>query len=107
MLNNVRQENESRDSSPFDNAQENFQQGYNETDVNEHFKPSNDDSYQSNSFSQYNYGNGECNSQDATVQNGWSATYDPDLSLDENPYYYEKNKLLFELYVERVQRSGY
>lgn len=31
--------------------------------------------------------------------------YMPDLNAAENPYYYEYNKLLFELYVERLQRS--
>lgn len=104
----LQHENESRDSSPFDNAQDNFQQSFNETDVNERFKPLNDDSYHSNSFSQFNYGNGECNSQDGVVQNGWSSTtYSPDLNMEENPYYYEKNKLLFELYVARLQRGGY
>lgn len=32
--------------------------------------------------------------------------YDPDLTSDQNPYYYESNKLLFDLYVERVHRHG-
>lgn len=31
--------------------------------------------------------------------------YLPDLSAIENPHYYDNNKLLFELYVERVQRA--
>lgn len=32
--------------------------------------------------------------------------YDPDLTSDQNPYYYESNRLLFDLYVERVHRHG-
>ncbi len=32
--------------------------------------------------------------------------YMPDLNATENPHYYEYNKLLFELYVERMQRSA-
>lgn len=32
--------------------------------------------------------------------------YNPDLSPAENPYYYENNKLLFTLYMERLQRTG-
>ncbi|XP_063977577.1 uncharacterized protein LOC135162728 [Diachasmimorpha longicaudata] len=30
--------------------------------------------------------------------------YQPDLSPTENPYYYENNKLLYSLYVERMHR---
>ena len=30
--------------------------------------------------------------------------YLPYLSAAENPYYYENNRLLFELHVERIQR---
>lgn len=30
--------------------------------------------------------------------------YHPDLNADENPYYYTKNKLLYDLYVERMRR---
>jgi hypothetical protein len=41
----------------------------------------------------------------STVQSNFK--YLPDLNAVENPYYYENNKLLFELYVERVQRSGF
>lgn len=31
--------------------------------------------------------------------------YSPHLNSSENPHYYENNRLLFELYVERTQRS--
>ncbi|RZF47947.1 hypothetical protein LSTR_LSTR008751 [Laodelphax striatellus] len=31
--------------------------------------------------------------------------YTPDLSLEENPHYYEKNRLLFNLFLERIQRN--
>lgn len=32
--------------------------------------------------------------------------YQPELSLRENPFYYTTNKLLFDLYVERVNRHN-
>lgn len=32
--------------------------------------------------------------------------YTPDLNERQNPYYYNINKLLFEMYVERSQRNG-
>lgn len=32
--------------------------------------------------------------------------YNPDLTVADNPYYYEPNKLLYYLNIERVQRSG-
>ncbi|XP_014270573.1 uncharacterized protein [Halyomorpha halys] len=31
--------------------------------------------------------------------------YSPDLTPAENPYYYESNRLLYELYMQRSQRS--
>lgn len=31
--------------------------------------------------------------------------YSPELSAEENPFYYNKNKLLFDLHVERERRS--
>lgn len=38
----------------------------------------------------------------------WNNTpqYCPELSASENPYYYN-NKLLFDLFVERMQRNGH
>lgn len=33
--------------------------------------------------------------------------YSPDLNASDNPYYYENNKLLFALYMERMQRGGH
>lgn len=44
-------------------------------------------------------------------QHPWMSTqilsqYTPDLTAADNPYYYENNKLLFALYMERVQRGG-
>lgn len=41
----------------------------------------------------------------STVQSNFK--YLPDLNAVENPHYYENNRLLFELYVERVQRTGF
>ena len=32
--------------------------------------------------------------------------YNPELSESENPYYFNINKLLFEMYLERQQRTG-
>lgn len=32
--------------------------------------------------------------------------YSPELNETQNPYYFNINKLLFEMYVERLQRSG-
>lgn len=32
--------------------------------------------------------------------------YNPELSLEENPYYYSQNKSLYELYVLRQHRNG-
>ena len=33
------------------------------------------------------------------------AEYNPDLSASDNPFYYENNKLLFNLHMERLQRT--
>ncbi|XP_026273750.1 uncharacterized protein LOC113203339 [Frankliniella occidentalis] len=32
--------------------------------------------------------------------------YSPDMNVSDNPYYYEPNKLLYYLNIERMQRSG-
>ena len=32
--------------------------------------------------------------------------YTPALNATDNPYYYENNKLLFALYMERLRRNG-
>ncbi|KAG8317444.1 uncharacterized protein LOC124372846 [Homalodisca vitripennis] len=32
--------------------------------------------------------------------------YSPDLGPAENPFYYENNRLLYNLYMERARRSG-
>ncbi|XP_068158277.1 uncharacterized protein [Drosophila tropicalis] len=31
--------------------------------------------------------------------------YNPELSVEQNPYYYAKNKMLYDLHVERVKRN--
>ncbi|XP_071051848.1 uncharacterized protein [Onthophagus taurus] len=36
--------------------------------------------------------------------NDWTS-YNPELSETENPHYYNINKLLYEMYIERQQRS--
>lgn len=33
--------------------------------------------------------------------------YNPELNADQNPYYYEKNKMLYDLHVERVKRNSH
>ncbi|KAL0125214.1 hypothetical protein PUN28_004389 [Cardiocondyla obscurior] len=43
---------------------------------------------------------GSCSSS----QSNFSNDYRPDLDATENPFYYESNKLLFSLYMERIQR---
>lgn len=38
---------------------------------------------------------------------GWGPQcYSPDLSPAENPFYYESNRMLYELYMERSRRSN-
>ncbi|XP_037726142.1 WW domain-containing adapter protein with coiled-coil homolog [Drosophila subpulchrella] len=32
--------------------------------------------------------------------------YNPELGADQNPFYYEKNKMLYDLHVERIKRSS-
>jgi len=44
--------------------------------------------------------------QNIQVEDSQNLQYDPDLTSDQNPYYYESNRLLFDLYVERVHRHG-
>ncbi|XP_011173216.1 uncharacterized protein LOC105205532 [Solenopsis invicta] len=43
---------------------------------------------------------GSCGSN----QSNFTSDYRPDLDATENPFYYESNKLLFSLYMERMQR---
>ncbi|XP_043289259.1 uncharacterized protein [Venturia canescens] len=40
----------------------------------------------------------------ASGSSTFSAEYRPDLDANDNPFYYENNKLLYSLYVERMQR---
>lgn len=42
----------------------------------------------------------------SSSQSSYTAEYKPDLDVFENPFYYESNKLLFTLYMERVQRTS-
>ncbi|ALC46333.1 CG14229 [Drosophila busckii] len=35
---------------------------------------------------------------------GTNYEYNPELNADQNPYYYEKNKILYDLHAERVKR---
>lgn len=38
---------------------------------------------------------------------GGGYEYNPELTADQNPYYYEKNKMLYDLHVERVKRNSH
>ncbi|XP_064538789.1 uncharacterized protein LOC135428640 [Drosophila montana] len=49
---------------------------------------------------------GGCGSGPAEVVGG-VYEYNPELNADQNPYYYEKNKMLYDLHVERVKRSNH
>ncbi|XP_076664370.1 uncharacterized protein LOC143366837 [Andrena cerasifolii] len=42
----------------------------------------------------------------SSSQSSYTAEYKPDLDAIENPFYYESNKLLFSLYMERLQRTS-
>ncbi|XP_016917636.1 uncharacterized protein LOC108001226 [Apis cerana] len=42
----------------------------------------------------------------SSSQSSYIAEYKPDLDAIENPFYYESNKLLFSLYMERIQRTS-
>ncbi|XP_070159686.1 uncharacterized protein [Polyergus mexicanus] len=54
----------------------------------------------SSSCSQNSSPPGSCGSS----QSNFTNDYRPDLDATENPFYYESNKLLFSLYMERTQR---
>lgn len=43
---------------------------------------------------------------DSWMTNHILSQYSPALDASENPYYYESNKLLFALYMERLHRNG-
>lgn len=51
------------------------------------------------------------NGQDSSSSNsqfseeGSIEGYNPELNHDENPFYYNKNKLLYDLYIERMRRG--
>jgi hypothetical protein len=40
------------------------------------------------------------------ISNNILSQYSPSLNASDNPYYYESNKLLFALYMERIHRNG-
>lgn len=46
------------------------------------------------------------NHNDNMQMNGGGIQYSPDLTESENPYYFNKNKILFDLHVERYKRSN-
>jgi hypothetical protein len=41
----------------------------------------------------------------ASSLSSYSAKYTPDLNASDNPFYYENNKLLYALHMERLQRT--
>lgn len=58
-----------------------------------------------NSLSESEYSNGTgVSSVDSGVETMILNEYCPDLSAEQNPFYYAKNKLLYDLYVERMRR---
>ncbi|XP_050540965.1 uncharacterized protein LOC126905368 [Daktulosphaira vitifoliae] len=61
--------------------------------------------YNSEASNVSNYNNLELQNNDRN-KNQEQLQYDPDLTSDQNPFYYESNKLLFDLYVERIHRHG-
>ncbi|KAK6643285.1 hypothetical protein RUM43_004790 [Polyplax serrata] len=105
-LSNGRQGTETRNTSLYKNVQGNIQNGYNETELIQHFKHINNGTYKNSNYSEEKYANGESGSTESG-HSSWSPMYNPDLDVNENPYYYESNKLLFDLYVERLQRNSY
>lgn len=44
--------------------------------------------------------------QEQDWSKGSTPQYSPELNETQNPYYFNINKLLFEMYVERMQRNG-
>nr|CAD7424661.1 unnamed protein product [Timema monikensis] len=40
------------------------------------------------------------------LQQAWMSPYSPNMSPQQNPYYYENNKMLYTLYMERMQRGN-
>ncbi|KAK7793024.1 hypothetical protein R5R35_004456 [Gryllus longicercus] len=60
----------------------------------------------------FDFHNGENSNESSSSVNGWMSEqvlslYSPDLGATDNPFYYENNKLLFALYMERMQRGGH
>ncbi|PNF17322.1 hypothetical protein B7P43_G04981 [Cryptotermes secundus] len=51
-------------------------------------------------------GSRQCLHPNSWMTNQILSQYSPDLDASENPYYYESNKLLFALYMERLHRNG-
>lgn len=47
----------------------------------------------------------DSNHSDGHPQHHHASSYEPELSNDENPFYYNKNKLLFGLHAERMRRQ--
>ncbi|EDW32669.1 GL18306 [Drosophila persimilis] len=48
---------------------------------------------------------GATNAIDILNGDGTIYGYRPELGPDQNPYYYDKNKMLYDLHVERVKRN--
>ncbi|XP_012255219.1 uncharacterized protein LOC105685319 [Athalia rosae] len=42
----------------------------------------------------------------SSSRSSYTADYRPDLDANDNPFYYENNKLLYSLYMERMQRAS-
>lgn len=114
---NQQQQTDHRNSSHFQSHQHQF--AYNQSNEPNQFRDfsssihPNDE--QERQLQYHKYLN-ECNNASSNgssctnVSNGSDnnnlvvVPYDPELSQEENPFYYNKNKLLYDLYVERMRR---
>lgn len=58
-----------------------------------------------NNNSNFSNGQDSSSSNSQFSEEGSIEGYNPELNHDENPFYYNKNKLLYDLYVERMRRG--
>ncbi|XP_043492705.1 uncharacterized protein LOC122518090 [Polistes fuscatus] len=61
--------------------------------------------YCSPNYSEPSQNNSPMHDTCGSSSSSYTNEYRPDLSVTENPFYYESNKLLFSLHMERMQRS--
>ncbi|XP_014219492.1 uncharacterized protein LOC106647556 [Copidosoma floridanum] len=78
-------------------GQENLSENMESHWGNQNFAPS-------PNHSEPSQGSSSCDGYSSS-QSSYSVEYRPELSASENPYYYENNKLLYNLHMERMQRT--